>query len=171
MMVSNPCIVCACMTCPLCGLSPNCSHWCCFSLTGFRNTWTACIKCEQELSSLSVAGSSLLSRKLPSVVYSPNMNQIPIAFTITSLVVSLSMRCNCNATNGSTSGSYSGVFSYDEGGKDWSLRRVKEKGVAVIGPTLLIILKDSIVPLVILFQFVTYTDRRLLVKCRFLSDT
>ncbi len=52
-----------------------------------------------------------------------------------------------------------------------SLRRVKEKGVTVAGPTLLIILKDSIVPLVILFRFVTYTDRCLLVKCRFLSDT
>ncbi len=52
-----------------------------------------------------------------------------------------------------------------------SLRRVKEKGVAVIDPTLLIILKDSIIPLVILFRFVTYADRCLLVKCRFLSDT
>ncbi len=39
-----------------------------------------------------------------------------------------------------------------------SLRRVKEKGVTVIGPALLIILKDSIITLVILLRFVTYTD-------------
>ncbi len=111
MTVSDPCIVCAYMTCPLCGRILNCSHWCCFNLTGFRNTWTACRKCEQGHSSLSVAGSPLLSRKLPSVVYSPNINQIPIASAITSFIVLPSRRCNCNVTNGSTSGSSSGIFS------------------------------------------------------------
>ncbi len=57
-----------------------------------------------------------------------------------------------------------------------SLRRVKEKGVAVTGPTLLvptllIILKDYPTSYFVSIRHLYGSVRCLLVKCRFLSDT